>query len=225
MTPTIAIPKLGPGLLRKYLGAKYVTALKAAGAQVLWIDSTNLEEAARCDGLLIPGGDDIDPVMYGAIREEACGKQNPLRDELDPKLMKVFLPTGKPILGICRGMQMMNVYMGGTLHQDIKSIQKLNHSKAKQLGKLSHCVRLTEGSLLQRILGKEELEVNTFHHQAADVTGSGLVTGAVSPDGFAESVEWPEHRFFLGVQWHPEHLMRYEEHKKIICAFVEACKE
>lgn len=221
MTPIIAIPQLGPGLLRKYLGAKYVTALKRAGARVRWADSA--EAAVACDGLLIPGGDDIDPKLYGQTPAEKCGKQNPLRDTLDPVLLTAFLQTGKPILGICRGMQMMNVHLGGTLHQDITELQKIRHTGTMKLKKTCHDVTIAEHTLLHGILGKTQIAVNTMHHQAVDKLGDGLVISAVSPDGFAEGMELPEHRFFLGVQWHPEHL-RQEDHKKIIRAFVEACK-
>lgn len=225
MKPTIAIPELGPGLLRKYLGAQYVIALRSAGARVLWIRSERPEDVLSCDGLLIPGGDDIDPKMYGAEKKEECGKQNPIRDELDPKVMKLFLETGKPILGICRGMQMMNVYMGGTLHQDIKGIQQLKHGGPMRLKKLQHPVQVTEGTLLHSILGGTNIPVNTYHHQAADRPGEGLVISAISPDGIAEALELPGHRFFLGVQWHPEHLQWHTSHEKIITAFVKACEE
>lgn len=225
MTPTIAIPKLGPGLLRKYLGAQYVTALKNAGASVRWIGPDDTAAVKTCDGLLLPGGDDIDPKLYGQTPTEKCGKQNPLRDEIDPILLKTFLETGKPILGVCRGMQMMNVFCGGTLHQDIKDIQKIDHSQFRKLRKTCHSVSIAENSLLRRIVGSGEIAVNTLHHQAADIPGHGLQVSAVSPDGFAEAIELPDHQFFLGVQWHPEHLQHMDAHKKIITAFIEACKE
>lgn len=224
MIPTIAIPKLGPGLLRKFLGSKYVSALTAAGANVRWIGPDDVDSVLECDGLLIPGGDDIDPKLYGQSLTEKCGKQNPLRDQIDPVLLKMFLEAGKPILGVCRGMQMMNVFCGGTLHQDIKEIQKIDHSAFWRLSKTCHSVSVAENSLLHRIVGTEQLPVNTLHHQAADTVGSGLLVSAVSPDGFPEAIELQSHRFFLGVQWHPEHLQHNDMHKKIIAAFVNACK-
>lgn len=224
MRPVIAIPKLGPGLLRRVMGRQFVTALRQAGAEVRWIGPEELDDAAACDGLLLPGGDDILPSLYGQEKSPDCGQQNPLRDELDPALLTAFLPTGKPILGVCRGMQMINVFRGGTLHQDIKAIQKINHREHKLLKEGVHSVTVTGGTLLHSILGQEEISVNTLHHQAVDRVGDGLVVSAVSPDGLVEAVELPGHPFLLGVQWHPEH-MRTPEQKQILHAFVRACEK
>lgn len=224
MTPTIAIPKLGPGLLRRYLGAKYVSALTAAGAVVRWIDMEHVAAAAECDGLLIPGGDDIHPGLYGQAISEKCGKQNPLRDEIDPVILDVFLKTGKPILGVCRGIQMLNVHFGGTLYQDIKDSQTISHSDFRHRSKERHTVSIEENTLLHKILGCSQISVNTIHHQAVDRLGQGLVVSARSPDGFVEALEWPEHRFFLGVQWHPELMQHHDAQMKIITAFVDACR-
>lgn len=223
MRPIIAIPELGPGLLRRYMGSKFVSALHAAGAQVRWVKLSEAETVTRYDGLLIPGGDDIDPALYGREKSEKCGKCNPLRDAIDPKVLEAFLKTGKPILGVCRGMQMINVFLGGTLHQDIRDIQGLCHQDFKHRDSVSHTVAVKDGTLLRDILGCGEIGVNTVHHQAAEELGRGLRVSAVSPDGIVEAVELPEHPFFLGVQWHPEHMPKDENQKKILKAFVEAC--
>ena len=225
MKPVIAIPELGPGLLRQYLGSQYVIALWASGAKVRWIKRNDPKAVLECDGLLVPGGDDVDPSLYGAERSEKCGKPNPTRDELDPVVLKLFLQTGKPILGVCRGLQMTNAFFGGTLHQDIKDIQKINHGGPMRLKKLQHHVTVTEGSLLHRIVGDTTIPVNTFHHQAAQDVAPSLAVSAMSPDGIVEALEMPGHGFLLGVQWHPEHLMHNIYHKKIITAFVKACKK
>lgn len=225
MTPEIAIPKLGPGLLRRCLGKKYVAALAAAGACVRWIGPEDLDAALQCDGLLIPGGDDIDPSLYGQTKTQKCGKQNPLRDRLDPALLQMFLPTGKPVLGVCRGMQMLNVFLGGTLHQDIHDQQSLCHQNFPARGKGVHDVSVADNSRLRSIVGSARIRVNSLHHQTVDVPGAGLTVTARSDDGFAEAIELEEHPFCMGLQWHPELMSRHaQEQHEILCAFTASCK-
>lgn len=225
MTPVIAIPKLGPGLQRLYFRYTYESALKAAGAKVRWIGPENIGSVTDCDGLLLPGGDDIDPQFYAQSKQETCGKQNPLRDQLDPSILKVFLPTGKPILGICRGMQMLNVHLGGTLHQDIKTMQQICHQQAKAQKKAVHTVSVTEGSELHRIVDQAQLQVNSLHHQAVDKLGQGLIISAWSGDGFPEAIELRGHPFCLGLQWHPEMMaLKYPEQNTILLTFVKKCQ-
>lgn len=225
MKPVIAIPKLGPGLERLGYRLQYESALRSLGAQVRWIGTENIGSVTDCDGLLIPGGDDVDPKLYGQKKSALCGDQNPLRDQLDPALLKAFLPTKKPILGICRGMQMLNVHLSGTLHQDIKALQKMNHQQTKEKYSLKHNVTIREGTLLHSILGCQTLAVNTLHHQAVDHLGQGLTLAACSQDGIAEAIELEGHPFCLAVQWHPEMLVRqHPAHRAILAAFVEACR-
>lgn len=225
MKPTIAIPKLGPGLTRLYFRYLFETALSDAGAKVRWIGPEEIGAVTACDGLLIPGGDDVDPKLYGQEKSEQCGPQNPLRDRLDPALLKAFLPTGKPVLGVCRGLQMLNVHLGGTLHQDIKELQGLCHQGSVWQAKPSHDVALQEQSKLRAILDKDKLTVNSIHHQAADALGQGLQVAARSRDGIVEAIELEGHPFCLAVQWHPEILFRKcPESRAILQAFVDACR-
>ena len=225
MTPIIAIPKLGPGLTRLYFRYLFESALTAAGARIRWIGPENIGAVTQCDGLLLPGGDDVDPTLYGQKKSEKCGKQNPLRDRLDPALLKAFLPTGKPILGICRGMQMLNVHLGGTLHQDIKELQQICHQNSIYRAKPSHTVTLAQNAKLQTILGADRITVNSIHHQALDSLGQGLFTAARSEDGIAEAVELEGHPFCIGLQWHPEILSRQcPGNRAILAAFVKACQ-
>ena len=213
---------------------QYEEALTLVGADVCIYEPEDFEtdpegtcaKIIACDGLVIPGGDDLDPALYGQTAIPACGKPQPARDHADMKSFEVFLPTGKPILGICRGAQAMNVFFGGTLHQDITPLQKLAHvdSPAKKTG--SHFVSVTPDSKLAKIFGDTEVWVNTIHHQAADVLAKNLVATAFSPDGFVEAVELPTHVFCIGVQWHPEHLAETNPvQRKLFSAFVEACKK
>ena len=213
MRPVIAIPQMGNDLFRKYMKGKYVQSLKRAGAEVHWIDLGNsdaaVNEALCCDGLLLPGGADVNPKLYGQEPSEKCGSPNQLRDAAEMKMLEAFLPTGKPIFGICRGSQLLNVFMGGTLKQDIKDIQKCKHMHFPSKNKGTHMVNVAVNTQLSSILGQPKtLRVNSLHHQAAERVGSGLTVCAVSEDGFVEAVELTNHRFCLGVQWHPEHMSR-----------------
>lgn len=224
MKPVIAMPRMGNDPFRMYMKSKYVWSLRRSGAVVRWIPLENIEshlpELLECDGLLMPGGVDIEPARYGQSRGEKCGKSDLLRDEAEWKILEAFLPTRKPVLCICRGVQMLNVFQGGTLYQDIPG-----HSDFRSRGTGCHAVSVTPGSLLHRILGSTELTVNSLHHQAADQTGNQLSVAAVSTDGITEALELQGHPFCLGVQWHPEHLSRrFALHQKIFHAFTEACK-
>lgn len=228
MKPVIAIPQIGGGLFRQYMKSKYVQSLNRAGAEVRWIRLEDPEQAVaemmQCDGLLLPGGDDVNPALYGQTPTEKCGKPNALRDTAEMKMLDAFLPTNKPILCICRGVQLLNVYFGGTLYQDIKLIQSCNHKKMSSLKKGCHRVKLQPRSKLSRIWGQEWVMVNSLHHQAADQLGPGLNIAAVSEDGFMEALEILLHPFCIGVQWHPEHMSKTDPvQQKLFDAFVGAC--
>ena len=228
MKPVIAMPLAGHDPFRKYMNSKYVQSLNRAGAKVRWIeldDPQIIEKMLACDALLLPGGGDVDPKRYGQTATAKCGKPFPLRDEVEMKMLEAFLPTGKPILGMCRGVQVMNVYFGGTLIQDIKGTQKCSHSDNPCRYKGIHGITLTEGTKLQSILEMTRLDVNSMHHQVAEAVGNGLTVAAVSEDGYIEALELTSHPFCIGVQWHPEHMSkRTKRQRKIFDAFVAACK-
>lgn len=226
--PVIAIPQMGTDLFRKYMKSKYVQSLERAGAQALWIELEDIdkaiEETLECDGLLLPGGADIEPKLYGQTATEKCGKPNEKRDFAEPKILEAFLKTGKPIFGICRGVQLINVYFGGTLIQDIKEEQKYKHSDFLTRAKSIHPISIEKGSKLYDILGTETAEVNSLHHQAIDKVGEGLSVTAKSADSFIEALELADHPFCVAVQWHPEHMSKKsEEQRKLFSAFVSAC--
>ena len=144
---------------------------------------------------------------------------------MELKLFDAFYRAGKPIFGICRGIQLMNVYLGGTLHQDIVDISISKHSDFKNRAGFTHKITLTPGTKLHGILGVDDCNVNSMHHQAAAKIAPGLAVSAVSADGIVEGLEKQDHPFFLGVQWHPEHMYAKDpDQRKIFAAFVDACR-
>ncbi len=224
MKPVIAMPKLSNDPFRIYMKSKYVFSLWRSGARARWIGNENTEANRRalleCDGLLMPGGVDIEPARYGQETDEKCGKIDLARDATEWWMLDAFLPTGKPVLGICRGVQTLNVFQGGTLHQHIDG-----HSDFKSRSQGFHKVHITPGSRLHEIMNAETLTVNSLHHQVVDTLGKDLAVCAVSEDGFVEAVVHTSHPFCLGVQWHPEHMYRKDKlQRKIFKAFVHACK-
>lgn len=224
MRPVIAMPKLSNDPFRIYMKSKYVFSLWRSGARVRWIGNENTEANCRalleCDGLLMPGGADIEPARYGQKTDEKCGKVDLNRDAAEWWMLEAYLPTRKPVLGICRGIQMLNVFHGGTLHQHID-----NHSDFKSRSTGCHKVTVTSGSMLHQIVKGEQLTVNSLHHQVVDVPGKNLEVCAVSEDGYVEALVHTGHPFLLGVQWHPEHMSRKDpRQQKIFDAFVETCR-
>ncbi len=148
-----------------------------------------LQDALACDGLLLPGGGDIDPEFYGQERIPACGEPNVLRDTAELLLLRAFLAADKPVLAICRGIQLMNVALGGNLYQDIKPFEHVPHND--HWGEV-HTVTVRRDTLLSRILGQDTVLVNSQHHQAVDSTAPGLVLSALSEDGIVEGIEKPD---------------------------------
>ena len=225
---TIAIPKFKDGLFRKYMQSKYTASLRRAGAKAVWIETDDLGKAIQemllCDGLLLSGGEDVNPAFYGQTATEKCGKIVPARDHAEMKMLEAFLSTGKPILGICRGEQLMNVFFGGTLHQDIADVATRCHDDYPRKNRGNHEVSVTRGTKLAEIMGQETFLANSLHHQAVDKVAPALILAATCEDGIVEGVEHPAHPFCIGVQWHPEHMSAYSKlQRRIFDAFVDAC--
>ncbi len=175
------------------------------------------------DGVIIPGGGfDIPPEMYGDKDVHPTVTMKPERTYFEAEFAKMCLKADKPLLGICGGMQLINVIAGGTLVQDIPShVEGALPHKVKDRKNVAHKVKIKPGTLLHKIVGADEIGVNTSHHQAVKQVGKCQIN-CQAEDGIIEGLEIPEHKFCLGVQWHPEHLVT-EADFKIIEAFVKAC--
>ncbi len=182
-----------------YLNAIYLSG--GLGVVVTYTtNDTRLKEYAEYfDGFLFCGGGDIAPEYYN--QASSTGKENicSRRDEFEKKLFDTVYPLGKSILGICRGEQVINVFLGGDLHQHIE-----NHMQSEGREVTRQKLRVVDGGFLSEIVGEKEIFTNSFHHQAVNKLGNGLVADAYSADGYIEAIHSIEHKFCLGVQWHPE---------------------
>jgi putative glutamine amidotransferase len=160
----------------------------------------------RLDGLILTGGGDVDPALYGQVPHPRLGKVDRARDLFEVALVHEALADDVPVLGVCRGLQLLNVATGGTLHQDIPAElgTSLDHRPKVARFEVAHTVEIVAGSLLHRIVKRESMDVNSLHHQAVDRAGDGLVVTARAGDGVVEALEMPSRTFVLGVQWHPE---------------------
>ena len=227
MRVVIAMPRMSTDPEPTAAQSKYMESLARAGAGMRWVELSDPEQAVQdaltCDGLLLPGGGDMDPKFYGQARIPACGEPNLLRDAAEPLLLRAFLAADKPVLGICRGIQVMNAVLGGDLYQDIKPFEHLPHNG--HWAKV-HTVTVRRGTLLSRILGQDTVLVNSQHHQAVDRVAPGFTLAALSEDGIVEAIEKPDAGFCLGVQWHPEWLSDADPAmQRLFDAFVNACSK
>ena len=227
MRVVIAMPRMSTDPEPTVAQSKYMESLARAGAGMRWVELSDPEQAVQdaltCDGLLLPGGGDMDPKFYGQERIPACGEPNLLRDAAEPLLLRAFLAADKSVLGICRGIQVMNAVLGGDLYQDIKPFEHLPHND--HWAKV-HTVTVRRGTLLSRILGQDTVLVNSQHHQAVDRVAPGFTLAALSEDGIVEAIEKPDARFCLGVQWHPEWLSDADPAMQgLFDAFVNACSK
>ena len=219
--------------LQHRLGDSYVKAImEAGGIPVLLPNSTDLssveELAAGLDSFLLSGGGDIDPALFGERATAQLGAVTPRRDDFELALTRyVMNETDKPVLGICRGIQIMNVAMGGTLHIDLPSDGKLCHSLSMYPRNVrTHDVKVIPETRMEQIMTGLEGRVNSFHHQAIrDVADCFVVSAVSADDGVIEAVEQPVERFVVGVQWHPEELVEFKEAKELFRSFVDAARK
>ncbi|MBV8845008.1 MAG: gamma-glutamyl-gamma-aminobutyrate hydrolase family protein [Bryobacterales bacterium] len=193
----------------------YRQALGDEGIEVVSVSPEHPIDSLDGMGLVLTGGTDIDPAIYGQDPDPRGDTPDRERDDLELKFLRQALSLDLPVLAICRGLQLFNVAHGGTL------IQHMEGHRIADNG--THAVEITAGTRLACILGSGRHDVNSRHHQAAGQVGGGLAVSAISPDGFIEGLERPDRRFAVAVQWHPEDMLAgYTDQRRLFLAFREA---
>jgi putative glutamine amidotransferase len=230
-----------PGQLPRawVMGQKYVRVLTAEGA-VPWLvpllpddEDTMRGVYDRLDGLFLTGGVDVDPSRYGEARDAVCGASDPARDAVELLMLRWAIEDHKPVLGVCRGHQVINVAAGGALFQDVAAQRPrtMKHDYFPHAGpytrdQIVHDVEVAAGSRLGAIVGQATLRVNSMHHQGIKTLAPGLIASAVAPDGLIEGLEGANGQFLVGVQWHPEELTEKDPAmRRLFTAFLDAVRE
>ncbi|RSK34328.1 gamma-glutamyl-gamma-aminobutyrate hydrolase family protein [Bhargavaea beijingensis] len=216
------------------LNHDYIIAVQRAGGIPLLIPIDTENDAGRIldalDGLVVSGGGDIDPTLFGEEPHPKLGEISPGRDASELALIKGALERDMPLLTICRGLQIMVIAEGGDMYQDIYSQidrQLLQHSQRANRVHLSHFVETAEGSILREAAQAEKFRVNSYHHQAVRDVKAPFAVSGIASDGVIEAVESTEHRFAVGVQWHPEALAAAGDGPslRLFERFIETAKE
>lgn len=215
MKPKIGIIICGFIDHNQFVANSYIQSIRYSGGIPLILplvrsDKILEEYITLCDGFLFCGGNDITPLLFGQEPKNGNGKTNITLDLFQIRIMRQILKINKPILAICRGMQVLNVACGGTIYQDIslqpgKHLDHMQQSFSRQ--EISHKIFITNNSQLRNYIGNC-LFVNSYHHQALDVVGKKLIVSATASDHTIEAIEMPSHPFAIGVQWHPENMYR-----------------
>lgn len=220
-----------PGYARAYVNNDYVAAVLAAGGIPLIIPvSTDKDvvdaQLGLVDGLILSGGYDVNPLVFGEEPHRLLGTTLDDRDTFDTMLIKGALAAGKPILGICRGVQILNAVCGGTLYQDCSLAENSNvkHWQGNQPTHRTHTIWIEKESVLHDIFGDKTI-VNSFHHMALKDIAPGFKVTARAQDGIVEAFEKEEGSFVLGVQFHPEMMYRDEDMLKLFKIFIEKTEE
>lgn len=223
------IPKGEPPHREICLGIPYLNSVQQVGGVPLIIAPMHRDTIDSVldsiDGLVLSGGPDIDPSTYGQPPHEKLGPTELATDNFELALARAADARGLPILAICRGMQVLNVARGGTLHQHIPDVfgeKALSHRQSELGHHPSHEVEVEPGTLLARTLGGAHAEVNSFHHQSVEQLGSGLRVNARSTEGIVEGIEALDRDYVLGVQWHAESLTNRDEHEALFTGLGDA---
>ena len=218
-----------------YTGAKkpYSAAIEAAGGIPFILPYSESEEAledyaAAMDGFVFTGGADIEPKYYGEEIKETCGKIFPMRDTFEARMFEKITKTKKPILAICRGMQVINVFLGGTLYQDIETEYEtdLTHRQTAPVTAPWHDIKILPNTYLFARIGKETMMGNSFHHQAIKTLAKNLTSTAKAKDGIIEAYSHDTYPYLRAYQWHPERLSGFDQdNHTLFTDFIAACKK
>lgn len=216
---------------RQFVSDAYIQAVKSAGGLPIILplikSKTVIQEYVElCDGFLFCGGGDITPLLFGQEPATNVGKTDITLDLFQIRLMKAVLTADKPVLAICRGMQVLNVSCGGTIYQDINLVDfdTINHMQNSISRRdISHKVIFEPESKVHKILGSFAY-TNSFHHQSIDRLGKGLAVSGFTGDAIVEAIEMPSHTFVLGVQWHPESMLDCSNMKQLFFALIRYSK-
>jgi putative glutamine amidotransferase len=220
-----------PGTERAYMNQDYLDALTLAGAMPVVLpmvfETEDLQaQLAMLDGVMFSGGVDVDPLTYGEEPAPGLGDIYPEMDRHQLPLARMARAAGMPILGICRGMQVLNVAFGGTLYQAMERSPEpfLRHVQTGWRHAVSHSVDLAEGTRLRRIFDRDCVGTNSFHHQAVKDLAPGFLVSGRARDGVVEGIETLDDSFTLGVQWHPEGMVKkYPDMLRLFRELVEVC--
>ena len=224
----VAVPQDPAAIAVQAVPDGYLELLDHAGLAALLIPvggpaSDAAALVGRVDGVLLTGGGDVAPARYAAPQQPETTGVNPCRDEVEIELVRLACRRGLPVLAICRGIQLLNVALGGTLIQDLPTADppRPGHMAPQSWNSAAHPVQLVPGTLLHRLLGPE-VNVNSLHHQAVDMVAPGLRVAGRAPDGVIEAVEHSVAPFVVGLQWHPEMLGRDHPSTAVFLEFAAA---
>lgn len=223
MTHQVVVAVTGPR--RGAFGPRFLVAcaVRWYGARALQVRPGDDLNELQYDAVVVTGGHDIDPVLYAAEPEVVRPQYDAERDALEMAVIDDALARNLPLLGICRGAQLLNAQRGGNLFQDLKSRRKLTSNRRTLFPLKTLC--LVPDSQLSRLLGVERAKINSLHNQAIDQVGEGLVITARDLDNITQAIEAPDRRFLMGVQWHPEFLLFIRRQRRLFKALVMAARE
>lgn len=233
MTPIIGLTAVIDNEKKTALLSTYVEAISNAGGLAVILPYTDREDVlsgyvSLCDGFLFTGGVDVDPVIYGEEKLAECGEIQKYRDEYEFSLLTLVLGERKPTMFICRGAQVLNVALGGTLYQDIPSQYKteIPHRQSQPRSEPSHEVEIMKGTPLYELVGKRRMTANSFHHQAIKEVADGLSVMARADDGIIEALYGKGDSYIRAYQWHPERLATISEDNNILFQdFINAARK